>query len=32
METEVSWTMPVVAGVILLSAFVIQSVLDLQNA
>lgn len=31
-ETEVSWTMPVVAGVIVLLALVVQSVLGLQNA
>ena len=31
-DAEVSWTMPIAAGVVLLLAFVIQSVLGLQNA
>jgi hypothetical protein len=30
-DTEVSWAMPIAAGVVLLSAFVVQSVLGLQN-
>ena len=32
LEGEVSWTMPAVAGAILLSAFVVKSILGLQNA
>ena len=31
-DAEVSWSMPVAAGVILLLAFVVQSVVGLQNA
>jgi hypothetical protein len=31
-EAEVSWAMPIAAGVVLLLAFVVQSVLGLQNA
>ena len=31
-DAEVSWAMPVAAGVVLLLAFVVQSVLGLQNA
>ncbi len=31
-DAEVSWVMPIAAGVILLLAFVVQSVLGLQNA
>jgi len=31
-DAEVSWAMPIVAGVVLLLAFVVQSVLGLQNA
>ena len=30
-DAEVSWAMPIAAGVVLLSAFVVQSVLGLQN-
>ncbi len=31
-DAEVSWAMPVAAGVVLLLAFAVQSVLGLQNA
>ena len=31
-DAEVSWAMPIAAGVVLLLAFVVQSVLGLQNA